>query len=393
MSEPPKKSTSAVIIAGIPAENMALYHRTRFAVCDPAVWLEIPAANGRRASTFIVRDVEFDRAQAAVRADTIATPAMFTPAAGLSGDRATATAQAAAECLKRAGVKQVRADRTLSLIFAEHLRLAGIEVEYDADLGVSERRTKDDQELAALRASQKITEGAMQMACRLVAQARPRWDGVLTVDGEPLTSERVRAAISVWLLEHGYSNPACIVAGGAQSADCHALGSGNLSTGQPVIIDIFPRCRTTLYWGDCTRTVVHGDVPDELAKMHSAVVAAKAAATAVCRAGVSGEEVHRATVAAIESHGYEFSRPGEAVQGDRATLPHGTGHGVGLEVHEPPLLDIGGPPLVAGDVVTIEPGLYAKDLGGVRVEDMLAITANGCESFNSLPEGLDWSGE
>jgi Xaa-Pro aminopeptidase len=387
MSDEPR----AVILAGIPSENMALYHRVRFAVGDPAAWLEVHTPSGAVATTFIVRDIELDRARRAVRADTIAAPAAFTPAGGLSGDRATATAQAAAECLRRAGVRQATADRTLSLIYLDHLRQAGIEVVYEAELGVRERRAKDAQELAWLRAAQQTTEGAMEMACRLVASARTRWDGVLVVDAEPLTSERVRAAIDVWLLNRGYTNPGCIVAGGQQSGDCHERGSGELRTGQPVIIDIFPQSRETLYWGDATRTVVHGDAPDELVKMHAAVVAAKAAAAATCRVGVTGETVHRATVATLAKHGYQFARPGEAETSDRATLPHGTGHGVGLEIHEPPLLDFGGPELVAGDVVTIEPGLYSPALGGVRVEDMFAVTADGCENFNSLHEGLDWA--
>ena len=379
------------MLAGIPAENMALYHRIRFSVGDPAVWIEMQADDGQTTSTFIVRDIELSRARQAVRADQVTVPATFTPASGLSGDRATATAQAAAECLRRAGVQCVTSDRTLPLIFADHLREAGIAVEYDAQLGVGERRAKDAAELAALRAAQKMTEGAMEMACRLVAKAKTRWDGTLAVDAEPLTSERVRGAIDVWLLERGYTNPGCIVAGGSQGADGHELGSGPLHTGEPVIIDIFPRSRETLYWGDCTRTVVHGDVPDELVTMHAAVVAAKAAATETCRAGATGEDVHRATVAAIEAHGYQFARPGGTDESEEPTLTHGTGHGVGLEIHEPPLLDFGGPELIIGDVVTIEPGLYAKNLGGVRVEDMVAVTTDGCENFNTLPEGLDWS--
>ena len=386
MSDAPR----AIVFAGIPAENMALYHRVRFAVCDPAVWIEVFEGDAPSQSTFIVRDIELDRARLAVRADTIATPASYAPAGGLSGDRATATAQSAAECLRRAGVEVATADRTLPLIFVDHIRQAGIEVQYDSELGVHQRRAKDQQELAALRAAQEVTEGAMLMACEMVAGARTRWDGVLVVDAEPLTSERVRAAIDVWLLERGYTNPACIVAGGTQSADGHELGSGNLHTGQPVIIDIFPRDRTTLYWGDCTRTVVHGDVPDTLKRMHVAVVAAKAAAIASCRAGATGEDVHRATVGSLESSGYQFIRPGEGDTQGRAVLPHGTGHGVGLEVHEPPLLDFGGPELVVGDVVTIEPGLYDKSIGGVRIEDMVAVTADGCENFNRLPEGLSF---
>jgi len=157
-----------------------------------------------------------------------------------------------------------------------------------------------------------------------------------------------------------------------------------------VIIDIFPRNRQTLYNGDCTRTVVHGDTPPAIAEMHAAVREAKATATAAAWAGATGETVHRATIEAIRGRGYQVGLPPQDAPASYCALTHGTGHGVGLAVHEPPLLDFNGPELLAGDVVTIEPGLYRRDLGGVRIEDMVVITESGCENLNRLPEGLDW---
>jgi Xaa-Pro aminopeptidase len=158
-----------------------------------------------------------------------------------------------------------------------------------------------------------------------------------------------------------------------------------------VIVDIFPRNSTTRYYGDCTRTVVHGQVPEEVTRMHAAVVAAKAAAIRACRAGVTGEAVHEATCRAITEHGYSLGLPADGAPDTYCALTHGTGHGVGLDVHEPPLLDKGGPPLVVGDAVTVEPGLYCKAIGGVRAEDLVVVTADGCENLNALPEGLVWA--
>ncbi len=191
-------------------------------------------------------------------------------------------------------------------------------------------------------------------------------------------------------MDKGYTNPGSIVAGGPIGADCHHIGSGLLRTGQGVIIDIFPQNRTTLYYGDCTRSVVHGTVSAELARMHAAVVAAKAAGIAAARPGVTGEAVHEATIAVIRQHGYATSLPTDAEPDSYCAMVHGTGHGIGLEVHEPPLLDRGGPELIDGDVVTVEPGLYCRALGGIRVEDMVVVTADGCRNLNRLPEGLDW---
>jgi len=385
------KPRPAMVMAGIPAINNTFYRRLRFRVGDPAALVELPGDAGQRQSVLILRDIEMDRARQRARVDRVGCPADFTPEGGLSGDRETATAQAAAECLRRSGVKHVVADRSLPLIFAHQIAEAGIEVQCDLEMGVRERRSKDEEEIAHLRKAQAVTERAMRMACEMVANAVARADGVLTVDGEVLTSERVRAAVDVWLLQQGFSNPKSIVAGGPGGADCHWSGSGALRTEQPVIIDIFPRDRETLYNGDCTRTVVHGQVPEELMKMNAVVTRTKAAAIATVRAGVTGEAIHEVTAKTIIDGGYAMGLPTDDAPDSYCAMTHGTGHGVGLDVHEPPLLDKGGPELVLGDAVTVEPGLYTKALGGVRLEDLVVVTEDGCENFGSLPEGLSWA--
>ena len=284
----------------------------------------------------------------------------------------------------------VIADRTLPLIFAEFLRRAGIEVKCDTELWVAERRQKSEEEIAHLRESQRVTEQAMRHACEMVAAAEARVGGVLFHDGEPLTSERVRISIDHFLMDRGFTNPRSIVAGGPTGADCHDYGSGELLTETPVIVDIFPRNRATLYWGDCTRTVVHGEIPEAIQSMHATVRKAKAAGVAAVAPGVTGEDVHRATIAVIQADGFETGLPSEQSPDSYCAMTHGTGHGVGLDVHEPPLLDFKGPELLLGDALTIEPGLYRRDMGGVRVEDMVIVTEDGCINLNELSEELTW---
>jgi Xaa-Pro aminopeptidase len=378
------------MMAGIPTMNAGLYRTIRFLVGDPVVYLEVPASNNAWTSTLICRDIEMGRAKVNARADAVACPADYAPASGLSGDRETATAQSAAEFLRRAGHRRVVVDRSLPMIYAEMLKRAGIEAVCDTEWGILERRCKDSQEIEFIRHAQRITEEVMEMACATVARASADSQGILHHDGSPLTSERIRTMIDIWLLERECSNPGAIVAGGPVGADCHDHGHGILRTGEPVIVDIFPRDKKTLYNGDCTRTVVHGEIPAEVARMHAAVVASKAAATRAVRAGVTGEKVHEATVAAILAAGYRMGLPPADAPDQFTSMTHGTGHGLGLEVHEPPLLAAGGPELVVGDVVTIEPGLYCKAIGGVRVEDMVVVRADGCENLNRLHEGLVW---
>jgi Xaa-Pro aminopeptidase len=378
---------TASVMAGVPATNLSLYRAIRFKVGDPAALLVLPTADGGTERLLIIRDIEMERAKRHARADRVHCPADFEPVGGLSGDRETATAQAVAQCLVSRGVTRVRADRTLPLIYAHFLGAAGIAVNCDVEMGILERRAKDAQELDWLREAQRATEGAMKLACETVARARAAADGTLLYEGSPLTAERLRSIIDIHLLSAGYENPESIVACGAQGSDCHDHGHGVLRTGEPVIVDIFPRNRKTLYNGDMTRTVVHGVVAPEVARMHAAVLEAKRDAIRAVRSGVTGQSVHEATLAALARHGFSAGQPTEPRV---AVISHGTGHGIGLDVHEPPLLAMKGPALVVGDVLTVEPGLYAREIGGIRVEDMVAVTQDGCENFNTLHEGLDW---
>jgi Xaa-Pro aminopeptidase len=231
----------------------------------------------------------------------------------------------------------------------------------------------------------------MRKSCEFVAKANCNDQGTLIADNQELTSERLQTLIDIWLLEHGYVESTSIVAGGPQGADCHHRGSGVLRTGQPIVIDIFPRSKKSHYWGDCTRTVVHGKVPEIVTRMHQTVVKAKQAAVNATRAGVTGETVNEATLRVMRDDGFGTSTFGPNDDQSLISMVHGTGHGVGLALHEAPLLVSGGPVLLVSDVVTIEPGLYGRTIGGIRVEDMYAVTENGCENFNSIPEGLQWN--
>lgn len=391
---------TATLIAGVPNASAALYREIRFSAGDPAALLLLPRPEDAAPERFLlIRDIEMDRARRQARADRVGCPADFAPKKGLSGDREIATAQAVAECCRRAGIQRVVIDRSTPFLYAALLSEAGIPVEIDTLLGILDRRRKDAEEIAWIRQAQAVTENAIRLACSTIARAGVAADGTLLFDDKPLSSEAVKRMIDIFLLENDYRNFGSIVAGGKQAGDCHEAGSGPLRTGEAVIVDIYPQNRKTRYCGDCTRTVVHGDIPAEIAKMHAAVVSAKKAATATIRAGVSGETVHRATIAAMEAAGYGYRAPSQASPGASSELlaqpdiwlTHGTGHGLGLEIHEPPLLDFNGPELLVGDVVSVEPGLYGHEVGGVRVEDMVVVTETGCENLGApLPEGLDW---
>ena len=380
----PKDHETAVLMAGVPSLNRAVFHRVRFAPHDPVSWMRLPDGS----TALIVRDVELPRARAAGRADAVYPYEAFPPAEGLSGDRAVRAAQATAECLARSGVQTVVADRTLPLVYVDLLRRRGIEVACDLDLGIAERRRKDAQEVAALREAQRITEEAIRDACEFVARCGVADDGSLHDGGAAVTSELVMRRLDRFLGDRGCASDGHIVAGGPPASDCHFADGGPLFTGQPIIVDVFPRHLASGYHGDCTRTVVHGTIPETVANMHAAVAEAKAAALAATRAGTTGEAVHEAAVGVLRRAGYATGFESNGTPG--GFMPHGTGHGIGLDLKEPPLLDAGGPELVEGDAVTVEPALYDVTLGGVRLEDLVIVTADGYENLNTLGEGLSW---
>ena len=380
-------SKRTTILAGVAGHDASLFHRIQFLVGDSVVIIDF--ADGT--SLLIVRDIEMDRARQTGAADRVCCAADFEPEGGLSGDRDTALAQATAECLRRAGETSITVSRTLPYLYAHFIQEAGIAINYSEDFGVKERRIKSAKEIEYLRHAQKVTGETMTYACRTIANATPDQEGILHHEGAPLTSERVRAMITAFLLERNFSNSHdSIVATAPHVADCHHYGTGPLKVNLPVVVDIFPMNKTTRYNGDMTRTVVCGEPSDELKNMHAAVCEAKAAGCSALNVGTTGEAVHRATIGVLEKHGFEIVRGDVPHDPAIPTMPHGTGHGIGLDVHEPILLDYAGGEIFKNELLTVEPGLYSSVLGGVRVEDMVLVTESGHEILSPIQEGLDW---
>jgi Xaa-Pro aminopeptidase len=298
-------------------------------------------------------------------------------------------ARLAARLLRERSVEEARVSARLQAGYLEELRATGLGIEVDRDLFRIERRRKSQDEAAFIQASQRAAEAAVVEVVSQLAQADIK-DGILWLDDTPLTSERLYARASLLLGEQGFTCPDMIIAGSPECAMPHFRGEGAIRAGAPVIIDIFPSSRKTHYYGDLTRTVVVGDIPDEVRRMHAAVVQALDAGIESIRAGASGREVHQGVCQVLVDRGYGTTTKGFEGPEDVARMNHSTGHGVGLEVHEAPSLR--GPDentLLEGDVVTVEPGLYLLGFGGVRVEETGMVTKEGFKNFTTLTRSLD----
>ena len=271
---------------------------------------------------------------------------------------------------------------------ADHLRGAGLELTVDREAFTRRRRVKNEAELEGIRRAQRAAEAAMDVARGLLRSADASGD-VLMLDDEPLTCERVKQEIGEVFTAHGMAADELIVSHGGQSAIGHDMGSGPISPGEPVVIDLWPKDRETGCHADMTRTYCVGEPPEELVEYHRLVKRALDEAIAGVRGGAAGHELYRATCELFQEHGYKTLLTKDLGETLEDGFFHGLGHGVGLEVHEDPGMGLApASPLVAGDVVTVEPGLYRPGFGGCRLEDLVLVTEDGCENLTDYPYDL-----
>lgn len=281
--------------------------------------------------------------------------------------------------VKRAGVTSVIVPATFQVLLADYLRGAGIEVEVDTVAWEQRRRRKSPWELEGIERAQRAVETAMLTAARMLRDGERTSDGRLRFEGEILTAELIRTAMQAELVSQGTESEEIIVHSGDACLNGHDLGSGPILPDQSCIIDCFPRDRRTGVYTDMTRTFVPGDPSDELVALHSHCLAALRIAKQSIAPGNDG--AHAAVAQYFHEHGFPTSDHHSGKETLIEGFWHSLGHGVGLQVHEKPNLGRRPDPLVAGDVIALEPGLYFGGVGGVRLEDTVLVTDSGPEHF------------
>ena len=296
--------------------------------------------------------------------------------------------EVAVKACRELGVTEAAVPWTFPARFADRLREAGVSVRPELELFEGRRRVKSDGQLAGMRRAQRAAEEGMDAARALLRRAESDGGG-LHLDGAPLTSERVKAAILEVFTARSMAAEEFIVAHGSQSAVGHEMGSGAIAEGEPIVIDLWPKDIETACYADMTRTFVVGDPPEEIARYHALCKEALDRSVDAIRPGRPGADVFRIACEVFHEAGEPTQlskRPGEVLEDG---FYHGLGHGVGLEVHEEPSLDRAPGTLVAGDVVTVEPGCYRHGYGGVRLEDLVLVTEDGAETVTDYPYELE----
>jgi Xaa-Pro aminopeptidase len=287
------------------------------------------------------------------------------------------------------GLKRAVVPEQFPVWLADRLRAEGVELVVDQELFDDRRRSKTEAQIAGLRRAQKAAEAAMD-TCREMLRRSEISGSELILDGEPLSVERVKAEMNQTFAAHDTTPDEYIVAPGAQGAVGHDMGSGPIPAHTPLVVDIFPRDNASAVYTDMTRTFVRGDVADDVREWHRLCKEALDRALAETRPGVEGRALFDGTCEIFEAAGEltpRTKKPGEPLADG---FFHGLGHGVGLEVHEAPGLGrISDKQLVVGDVITLEPGLYRQGYGGVRLEDIVLVTEDGCENITRYSYDLE----
>jgi Xaa-Pro aminopeptidase len=372
-----------VLIYADTLRSPELRHELPLPVPDPVLYVEI---GGRRA--VLASSFELERITAAAPGVEAFAPDHFGAHELLTGGMSfdEAELELVVRCCNELGVTSASVPWSFPLELADHLRAHGIDIHADRQLFDERRRRKSASEIAGLRRAQAACEAALDVARDLLRRAEP--NDVLTLGGEPLTSERIKLEIERVFSEHGVVGDDFIVSHGAQTAVGHELGSGALRPNEPIVFDLFPRDRETGVYSDMTRTYVVGEPSDELREYHRLVKEALERTTAATKPSVNGRELMQLACDLFHEHGYKTQLHKEPDEVLDSGFFHGLGHGVGLEVHEKPALSRAGDDLVPGDVITLEPGLYRAGYGGVRLEDILIVTEDGAEVVTDYPYDL-----
>jgi Xaa-Pro aminopeptidase len=370
-----------IVLFGETYHHPSILWRTGFLVPDPVVYIEVDGD-----ATLYVSGLEYRRAQKEARVNVARfdDPA-FRERLSAEGELAAFGAMIVAK-LAAAGADKVLVDPEFPLALARAIEKGDIVVRSEQPLFEDERRAKNETEAASVRRSQQAAQAAIDRVRAILGEAEVR-DGMLYRAGEPLTSSHLIAAMEIDLLGRGFGADGTIAAAGSAAADPHVSDSGHLPAGKGVIIDVFPYGKQSRYFGDITRTFVVGQPTNTWQQMYTAVKAAHEVALSMVRPGANGRDIHRAVCQTLYDAGFGASTKGFERDGVPAMI-HGTGHGVGLEVHEPPRVSDLDIELRERDVITIEPGLYSPEEGGVRLEDTVLVTADGYRNLTDYP--MEW---
>ncbi len=356
-----------------------LLYATRFFVGDPVIYLE-----DARAKTILLSDLEIDRGRRQAKVNEILSLSDFQKEHEKDLGKKPTLAETCVAFVNFRKIKRVAVPATFPLSLARLLEKDGVKVDVVEGMFFPQRLQKNEEEQKCMRRAMQITEDGMARALEVLTNSDIGKANKLMWGGGILTSERLRAEIDSAVLHAGGLPANTIVAGGNQACDPHERGSGPLKADELIIVDIFPRDAKSGYYGDMTRTFVRGQASAAQQRLYDTVAKGQKIAIDAVKPGGDGEAAHEAVKKFFADQGYPTEKNAE---GRWTGFFHGTGHALGLEIHESPRYQ--SCKFVVGQITTVEPGLYYPGLGGVRIEDVVAVTDKGSRLVSKFDKRLE----
>ncbi|MFZ5807460.1 MAG: M24 family metallopeptidase [Verrucomicrobiota bacterium] len=352
-------------------------YATKFFAPDDVIWFS------HQSKTYLIlSNLEIDRGRAQARVDKILSLSDFAEKLESKLNRRPFKEEVILEAFQQRDIAQAEVPLYFPIHIADFLRNNGVNISVCEDEFFPERKTKNAEEIKHITRALRIAEAGMERAFEILRASKIRGK-FLHWGQEKLTSEILRGEIDATMVRLGGLPSRTIVACGRQACDPHEVGHGVLKPHHSIIIDIFPRDQKTGYYGDLSRTVVKGRASSALTRLYETVFKEQARLLQILKPGISGAMLHRSLLSNFEQAGY----PTELRNGRWVGFFHGTGHSIGLEIHEPPRFMH--TDFYEGLVMTVEPGLYYPEIGGVRLEDLIVVTKNGNRNLTKIPKFLE----
>lgn len=377
---PANRKGQALLIVSASESDANMLYATSFFAPDPFIFFQ------HRGRKFVVMsDLEIDRAKKQAEADHVLSLSLYQARLRKLGNAGPTTADILEAIFRARTIRSLIVPANFPTLLADELRSRGFSLQARREPFFSERERKRDDEVKKIRDSLRVAELGLDAGIRALKKAKIGRDRYLYRNGSRLTSEKLKTIVNTTIMAEGWIPSHTIISSGDQCCDPHHEGSGPIKANTSIIFDIFPRSQKSGYFGDLSRTVVRGRASDSLKKAYVTVQAGQEVAYRMIRDGADGKEIHQKILALFAQRGFPTGKIDGRMQG----FFHGTGHGLGLDIHEPPRIAISPATLRTGHVVTVEPGLYYLGMGGVRLEDVVVVTPNGNRNLTRYPQFLE----
>src|SRR5215468_4106068 len=377
----PTNRSDARLIYSASESDANMLWATHFFAPDPFIFI---LKRGKR--YLVMNDLELDRAKSQASVDKVLSYSAYQKRWQGRGTQFPTTAQVLSDVLADLKIRSVEVPATFPVGLADELRKMKVRINPKLDSFWPDREFKTRDEVRFISESLRAAERGMEAGIDAVHRTEIRKDGYLYLDGTRLTSEILKSIINTVIMAQGFVPSHTIAASGEQCVDPHNQGSGPIRANTSIIMDIFPRSQKTGYFGDITRTVVRGRASERLKHAYGCVAHAQEIGFRRIRDGASAYDIHYEIVNYFTREGFPTGLQNGRMQG----FFHGTGHGLGLDIHEAPSFGQRSKnALQSGNVVTVEPGLYYEGLGGVRLEDVVFVTKTGCRNLVRIPKILE----